>query len=40
MKSPKWLAALIDSVCEACISDVKGRPRESWFAPAEKASQR
>jgi len=25
MKSPKWLAELDDSVCEACLGDVKGR---------------
>jgi hypothetical protein len=24
MKSPRWLEELVDSVCEACISDVKG----------------
>lgn len=25
MKPPKWLDELVGSVCEACISDVKGR---------------
>jgi len=25
MNPPKWLERLVDSVCDACISDVKGR---------------
>ena len=25
MKSPQWLAELVDSVCQACLSDAKGR---------------
>src|SRR3954454_11841522 len=27
MKLPKWLGQLMGSVCEACVSDVKGRMR-------------
>jgi hypothetical protein len=25
MKNPKWMEEVIGSVCDACLSDVKGR---------------
>ena len=36
MKNPKWLEEVIGSVCDACISDVKGRMSGlsySWSKP-------
>ena len=40
MKNPKWLEELVDSVCEACISDVKGRMSGfsyRWSKPEDNA---
>ena len=36
MNPPKWLERLADSVCDACISDVKGRMSgfsDRWAKP-------
>ena len=38
MKLPRWLDELLGSICEACVSDVKGRMSEfscRWTKPEE-----
>ena len=40
MKSPKWLAELVDSVCQACLSDAKSRMSGlyyRWSKPEDNA---
>src|SRR5215831_15996318 len=40
MRLPRWLEALLDSVCAACVSDVKGRMSGfscRWAKPGENS---
>ena len=40
MKLPKWLGQVLDSICEACVSDVKGRMSGfgyRWAKPEDNA---